>query len=133
MLYRSAHYLQSFPWCSEIWSAYVGIAVPGVVGVFLFEVKPAAGESVHPWVWVVVGDVPRAYISAEDAPNPAAALDGYIGAMEEWVDAARRGRGVDDLIPVNVTPTRENADRLASRLDLLERDVLSQYESDLDE
>jgi hypothetical protein len=83
-------------------------------------------------VWVIVGDVPPAYITVEDAPNPATALDAYIGAMQEWVDAARAGGSVADLIPVNVPPTVENAERLGRRLQFIDEEILSQYADDLE-
>jgi hypothetical protein len=42
------------------------------VVVFLFEIIPSR-EDVDDKVWLIVGDLPPAYITAEDAPNPAAA------------------------------------------------------------
>ncbi len=79
----------------------------------------------------VVGDLPPAYITTEDAPNPATALDGYIGAMDDWVKAAKAGQSVADLIPVNVSPTVENAKRLESRLRFLDKEVLAHCAEDL--
>ena len=51
------------------------------------------------WVWVIVGEVPPAYITIDDAPNPACAVDGYIGAMREWAAAVRSGESTDGLVP----------------------------------
>jgi hypothetical protein len=82
---------------------------------------------------VVVGDLPPAYIAVDDAPNPACALDSYIGAMEDWVDSVKAGRPVDHLIPVNIAPTAENAAKLASRLKFLDEEILSFYADDLSE
>jgi hypothetical protein len=101
-----------------------------VVSVFLFRIRPTKEET-DEWIWIVIGDLPSAYITAEDAPNPASALDGYIGAMEEWVEAASTGKPTTDLIPVNVPPTPENAKRLESRLQFLDREILSRYADDL--
>lgn len=132
LLDEATAYLKRFHWHRGIGEAYLGIGVAKILGVFLFEVVPAR-EGVDDKVWVIVGDVPPAYITTEDSPNPATALDSYIGAMEDWVEAAREGRSVDGLIPVNVPPTAENAKRLASRLRFLDEKILSDYADDLQE
>jgi hypothetical protein len=130
LLDEATTYLKSFTWCRGIKGAYLGIGVPPILGVFLFEIVPAR-KGVDDKVWVVVGDLPPAYITTEESPNPATALDSYIGAMEDWVEAARAGRSVQGLIPVNVPPTEENAGRLESRLSFLDQEILSNYADDL--
>lgn len=119
-------YLSSHRWCGSVEQGFEGISVAGVVGVFLFQVTPT-NPNVDEWLWVVVGDLPPAYLVTDDAPTPIAALSAYISEMRAWVSAAERGESVDDLIPVNVTPTRENAAMLRSRLDFLERRVVPAY------
>jgi hypothetical protein len=123
-------FLMYFQWCAEILEDYVGFIYPGIVGVFLFKILPAR-EDVDAWVWIIVGDLPPAYITCEQSPNPAAALDSYIGAMLEWVNAVDHGESVDGLIPVNVPATREHAERLRVRLKFLDDDILSGYSEDL--
>lgn len=131
-LYQEAWaYLSFYAWCKRIKSVYAGILVPGVVGVFLFEIEPGK-EGVDCWIWVIVGDLPPAYITCEDSPNPACALDAYIGAMSEWVSAARSGASVASLIPVNVAANVENADALDKRLKFMDERILSEYRGDLD-
>jgi hypothetical protein len=130
LLEEATAYLKRLRWHRGIREAYFGLGVARIVGVFLFEVVPARPE-VDDTVWVVVGDLPPAYITTEESPNPATALDAYIGAMEEWVAAARAGRSVEGLIPVNVPPTSEDAARLESRLRFLDKEILSNYADDL--
>lgn len=59
------------------------------------------------WIWVIVGDLPPAYITTENNANPACALDGYITEMKEWVEAVRMGKPTSERIPVNAPPTFE--------------------------
>jgi hypothetical protein len=125
-------YIDSFRWCDSIKDDYVGLLFPGIVSVFLFNINPAR-PGVDDWMWVVVGDVPSAYIACEDAKNPAAALDAYIGAMEEWVAAARAGDDVKGLIPVNVSPSIESENRLQRRLEFLDSKILSMFQDDLND
>ena len=130
-LFREAEeYARSLKWHRGISRGYFGLGVGGIVCVALFEVEPGSENSPDK-TWVVVGDLPPAYIAVDDAPNPATALDAYLGAMEEWIDAAKAGRSVERLIPVNVEPTPANAERLEKRLRFLDREVLSDYEDDL--
>jgi len=70
-------------------------------------------------VWVVVGDLPPAYLAHEPGDSWQDALRGYAEEMGEWVSAVGAGASVDDLIPVNVPATREYADMLASRLEFI--------------
>ena len=130
MVKEARDYLSSFEWCGPIRESFLGIGVGGVVAVALFHIAPAK-PTIDEWLWVIVGDLPPAYITAENAPNPACALDAYIGAMIEWVQAVRTHRPTDKIIPVNVPPSKEYADRLEVRLAFLDREVLSKYAEDL--
>ena len=127
---EAAEYLKGFSWCGGIEERFLGIGVPGLFGVFLFRIAPARSD-VDPWVWVINGDLPPAYITTESAPNPACALDAYIGAMESWVRAVREGRSVKDEIPVGAPATAPYADALESRLKILDSEVLRHYRADL--
>ena len=130
MLNEATRYLSSFSWCKRIEESYFGCGVGAVFAVFLFKIRPSS-DKVDEWIWVIVGDLPPAYITTEDAPNAACALDAYIGAMTKWVEAAKNGRTVAGLIPVNVPPTPENAAQLQSRLDFLNKEILSRYPGSL--
>ncbi|WP_440534604.1 hypothetical protein [Variovorax sp. YR566] len=123
-------FLEYYTWCGRITEQYVGLMYPGIVGVFLFRIEPTR-QDVDEWIWVIVGDLPPAYITCEESPNPATALDAYVGAMQEWVEAAEQGGPIDQLIPVNVEPSKENAARLKTRLNFLDEEILSGYEEDL--
>jgi len=123
-------FIEYYNWCGPITEEYVGLVYPGIVGVFLFRFVPMR-QGVDEWTWVITGDLPPAYITCEDSPNPATALDSYIGAMQEWVDAAGQGEPTDHLIPVNVPSTKENAASLKKRLDFLDERILSRYSEDL--
>lgn len=137
-LLATAHdFIESFTWCIAVRESYVGLAIGGVVGVFLLRIEPTE-EDVDDWLWVAIGDIPPAYLVLDGAPNPASALDAYIGEMELWVEAVSKGEPVDDVIPVlnaggaeSLDPTREHAEMLASRLRFLRERVLAEYADDL--
>ena len=121
-LSEARSFLSFFEW-GNITSEFLGAHFDGILSIFLFGVEPGR-DDVDRWVWVLVGDIPPGYITCEDAKAPSEALDGYIGAMEEWVQAARDGASVADLIPVNVPATPDNAAALDSRLKFLDEKIL---------
>jgi len=135
---RGRAFLEGFPWCDGVLETYVGnLTVGAVVAVLLARVETGRSD-VDEWLWVVVGDLPPAYLVTDDAPNPACALRAYVALMGEWVEATRAGRPVDDLIPVlthgggqEISPTGANAAQLHSRLDFLAQQILRNYDTDL--
>ena len=122
-LSEATSFIKFYDWVSAVKETWVGVALEGIVYIFLFEIETRRPE-VDRWIWVVVGDIPPAYIPCSDALNPYEVLDGYIGAMEEWVDAARQGKSVARLVPVNLPASEENADRLDGRLKFLDQKIL---------
>lgn len=118
MFQKAEAFLKSFAWCSDVKDSYFGLGAGGVVAVFLFHIAPAH-DGVDDWLWVVVGDLPPAYLVTDESPSAVSALRAYIREMRQWTNAARLGRSVDGLIPVDAEPTLENAERLSKRLDFL--------------
>jgi hypothetical protein len=117
-------YLLSFRWCKGIRRGWFGWGVGGVCAVFFFEILPSR-KTIDRRLWVIVGDLPPAYLVVDGSPNPREALGTYVELMQEWVDAIKKGKSVDRCIPVNVLPTRTNANALRRRLDFLRKNALS--------
>jgi hypothetical protein len=124
MYSEASRFLTSFKWCGGIRRGWFGQGVGGVVAVFLFEIEPSKPD-VDDTLWVVVGDLPPAYLVIDDSPTPKAALATYVAEAKRWVAAVRSQSDLADCIPVNVPPTSENASRLERRLEFLEREFLS--------
>src|ERR1017187_10666819 len=110
-------------WCEHIDHQYFAYGVGGVVAVFLFQITSRFVD-IDECLWGIVGDLPPAYIVVEDNPTAADALDAYCSEMESWVEAVQNGESVDELIPVNVPPTREYAEQLSGRLGYLRSEIL---------
>lgn len=127
---NAINYIQSHKWCQRLVKSYFGLGIGGIVAVFLFEIIPS-DDKVDNYIWIIVGDIPPLYIAGTDAPNPACALDGYIGAMEEWAKAAIAGKTISGLPPVAAEATPENGKRLLKRLDWLDKNILRYHEDDL--
>lgn len=115
---RAERFLAGHRWCTAIAERYLAWALAPQAGVFFFRIIPAS-ESVDRELWVIVGDLPPAYIVCDNAHDWQQALDAYEVEMMSWVGAVREGRSVADIIPVNVEPTPEHADMLESRVKLI--------------
>jgi hypothetical protein len=115
-------FLESLSWCTEVRAAYFGVGVGGVIAVFLVEVVVKGVEL--EWLWVVAGDLPPAYVAADRAPTPCAALSAYCELLERWVEAVRQGTLGAAIFPLPLEPTTELATELSSRLATLRRIVL---------
>jgi len=123
MAIEARAFISSHEWCERVDSLHLAYGVGGVVAVFFLQITPAS-ESVDACLWGVVGDLPPAYIVVEDNPTAADALDAYCSEMESWVEAIQNGGSVDDLIPVNVPPTREYAEQLGERLKYIRSKIM---------
>ena len=94
---------------------YFGDGIGKIIGIFLDRIVLAWSE-LDQWLWVIVGDVPPAYLGTDGCKNPAQAPDAYTEEMSKWI--ARAG---EDVIPVSLHPTPEWAEQLRVRLELLRK------------
>jgi len=125
---EAQEFLLTQPWCHGFGEVYFGAGVGGVVAIFLMSIYPVP-TGADEWAWVIVGDLPPAYLMLDQCPTPVAALKGYIRLMQDWVDLARDGVSSSDVVPVNVPATSENATLLQERLDMLTATILPWLEA----
>jgi hypothetical protein len=118
MASAASEYIQSFLWCRSIREGFFGDGCGGVVAVFLFHIEPSK-KGVDEWLWVVVGDLPPAYLVVDVSKTPSQALENYIGEMSKWVKLAKQRRSSKKVIPVNTPATPEYAEALEGRLKFL--------------
>ncbi len=117
-------YLLSFHWCLGIQKGWFGWGVGAIAAVFVFEIHPAT-PNVDKLLWIIVGDLPPAYLVVDQSPTPIDALRTYVELMQEWITAIREGKSIEECIPVNSAPTRESADALEKRLNFLKQAFLA--------
>jgi hypothetical protein len=129
MAEQAEAYLTRFPWCQSIKAKYFGAGVGKVLAVFLFNIVPSRAN-VDEWVWVVVGDIPPAYLVIDECKSPSSVLVAYIREMRRWIQLALQGRTSSEVIPVNVPPTAEWAGKLKKRMDFLQENILPRFQED---
>lgn len=111
---RAYFYLSSQKWCKSINKGWLAKGWPGVLAICYFQINPDFGAD--EFVWVVVGDLPTAYIDIESATELGEVLSSYVVIMEDWVDAVESGKSLDDVFPVEVTPNKKFTSLLKKRL-----------------
>lgn len=118
MAIRATRYIESFSWCETVLDSYFGGGFGGIFAVFFFHILPNRSD-VDPWIWVMVGDVPPAYLQLSDSASPAQAFRNYFRGMSKWVELARKGETgtAEQGVPqVNVPATPEWAEKLNQKL-----------------
>jgi len=111
-------FIRSFPWCTSVLESYFGDGIGGIFAIFFFHIRPSRPD-VDSWIWIMIGDVPPAYLPLTDCDSPAAAFRTYMRGMSKWVELARKGQvGIpnEGVPPVNVPSTPEWAERVNQKL-----------------
>ena len=127
---RAQAFLLSHSWCKKVDKGYLAWAIAGVIGIFLFRLQPTRRDVLRR-LWVVVGDLPPAYLVCDNAETWQQALATYTHEMSRWVKAVRSKSSVKDLIPVNAPATPEYAKMLDHRLRFIRKRFLSVSSSEL--
>jgi hypothetical protein len=126
LLTRAQAFLSSFAWCVSISELYFGEGIGGIFGVFFAHIHPSRTD-IDTFLWIIVGDIPSAYLVTDRCKTPSQAIRAYIEEIRKWVELARQGKTSSDVIPVNVPATPEWAEILGRRLNTLEQEILPQW------
>lgn len=117
-------YITSFPWCPRVEQIRLGLGVGGVVAVFRVEFSDRIQGTGDKALWVIVGDLPSAYLVVNEGDLPINALSTYCDLMRDWANAVIAGGDRANVFPVDANPTRQNANDLQSRIEFLRREIL---------
>jgi hypothetical protein len=89
MATEAYEFMREKEWCERIDYQYLAYGIGGVVAVFLFQITPRF-ESVDSCLWVIVGDLPPAYLVVDENPTAADALEAYCS---RWRGGSKLPRG----------------------------------------
>lgn len=124
MARHAAEVLIPQPWASPIERQLLAFGVGGVLALFLFTLAEPIEESDSRELWVIVGDLPRAFLNADGLPTPAAALTYYCERMQDWADRILEGRSLEGAYSIAAEPTVEHANMLKSRLAFIREELI---------
>lgn len=123
MAEEARQYILAFSWaprkfeCNFIWG------VGGVFAIFLFDFgQLIAGTDDK--LWVVVGDIPSAYLVVEPDDSPRDATERYCDMMDQWCSAVKNKADLSDVYPIQAAPTLINADLLKRRINFVRQDLI---------
>lgn len=123
MAKEGENYLRSFAWCLDIKQGRLSDGFGGIIALLHFQVT-IRNVPDDEWVWIIIGDVPSAYLEAELFVTPHAALQRYLDGLDEWIAAAEAGKPLQDLIPIEVTPSPDLIAQLRPRIKTLREEIL---------
>lgn len=132
---EAAAFLLAHRWCERVEAGFLARVWPGILAVFLYRILPRGGAD--PELWVIVGDVPPAYIDVLECRTAQEALEAYTDRMLEWVEQAKASGPLDDCIPVyrrgslqRVEPTPALIERLEGRMWFIRERLLPDFDGD---
>lgn len=116
-------YISSFSWTPAMSEMYLAYGIAGVVAIFLveFQTKIQGNDDA---LWIVVGDLPSAYLVVEPHDDERQALERYCELMEQWVIAVRTGGDMSEVFPIPVQGNAAHADMLDKRIALLRHEII---------
>ena len=124
---KAKDFLLRQKWCFGLGDIYFGEGIGGIVSIFLVQIDPIP-TGVDQWLWVIVGDIPPAYLVIDECPTPIEALKAYIALRRRWVELAYASETSPDVMPVEVPSTPYHAHLLERRLNILERLLIGSNE-----
>lgn len=122
-------FIEGHKWCKSVEKQWLAKGWENILLVFFFEIVPNSTDA-DDKVWVIVGDLPPAYIDVESATNETEAIQVYIEIMDDWVQCVKKGESVENCYPINVPPTDEHAEMLDTRLNFIRDYLLGQKSID---
>jgi len=128
MAAEARDYIEDFEWAPRITSIHLALGVGGVVAAFLFQFDEVIEDS-DDALWVIVGDLPSAYVIVEPDDDGISALERYCELMEDWAFNVLKGNSLEDSFPVGAEATQEHAEMLRQRIAFLRSEIIESPEN----
>ena len=111
-------------WCKNIINGYLAKSIEGIMCVYFFEIEPSQ-KNIDNYLWVIVGDIPPAYLVIDNSPDANSAINTYVNEMRIWIKAVKNNESLENIIPLNVPPEEKYADMLETRMVFIEKKILN--------
>lgn len=124
MAIEARAYVEDHDWSPPVTSIHLAFGIGGVVAAFLVQFDEVIEDTDDDALWIVVGDLPSAYVVVEPGDDGEAALSRYCELMEDWAFNVLKGHSLDDSFPVAAEATQENAEMLGQRIAFIRTEIL---------
>jgi len=120
---RASVYLSGFDWCKQIRCSSLYMNLGSTLCIFLFEIENSASGEDN-FLWLMVGDLPSMYLDVYGSKSTKEVLHRYAALAKDWIANVESGLSVDDCYPFDAAATREMADLLKKRVNLIEKSII---------
>lgn len=128
MAAEARQYILGFRWTPRKFQCEFVWGIGGIFALFLLRFDELIGGT-DDRLWVVVGDLPSAYMVVEPDDSAHEAAERYCELMADWCDAVTSKSDLTEVYPVRSAPTAANVDLLRRRLDFIRGDFLKDMPS----
>lgn len=115
-LLEAAEFLASHSWFVRVTKSHLVLELTPMLSLVRAEVEVKSSATAE--MWVIIGDLPPAYIDRGICRTPLDAFMGYVGELEAWADAATQGQSLSEYMPVCY---RASSKELPVTRDIIER------------
>jgi hypothetical protein len=129
MVEMARNYIASHKWHLPISAMYLVFGIGGIAAVFLVEFEGKIGGT-DDRLWIVVGDLPPAYMIVVEDDTAQQALEAYCQLMDDWIAAVSTSGHFGEVFPVSAPPTQEHADMLHDRIEYLRNEIVPNVPAD---
>lgn len=113
LINESKIYLASQKWCGEIYEGWLFTNIGYALCIFLYRIDKLQSSEDN-LVWIVVGDIPPAYLDTYNVESTKEVIENYIELVEDWIENAESGNSFEDCFPFK-SDTRKNLLRCSKR------------------
>jgi hypothetical protein len=121
------NYLLAFKWCLSIKESSLYLNLGEKLCIFLYEIDTSSSSG-DTFFWVIVGDLPAMYLDIYGAKTTIQVLEDYASLASDWISAVESGRSTNDCYPFEAEPTKEMADLLKKRVNIIEKSIIPNVE-----
>lgn len=123
LINESKIYLASQKWCGEIYEGWLFTNIGYALCIFLYRIDKLQSSEDN-LVWIVVGDIPPAYLDTYNVESTKEVIENYIELVEDWIENAESGNSFEDCFPFKSDTPEESITMLKTRIQLLKNSFL---------
>ncbi len=126
---RATAFIKQAGWLRSIEVLYGRLQIDPIFALYLVDCS--SNPKMPPYIWVIVGDIPPAFLSTTVNPSAIAAVETYVAELRWWSKTLLEGGDMAECMPIlhadsfrPLPPTPKTATMVGERADAVERLIL---------